>query len=55
MASEVKIKVTVENDTKGGLSGVTAGLHDVETAADKAGNKVSDFGRLIFNLLFNRS
>ena len=45
MASEVKIKVTVENDTKGGLSGVTAGLHDVETAADKAGNKVSDFGR----------
>lgn len=45
MADEVKIKVTVEDRSKPGLSSVKDGLGGVETAADKAGSKVSDFDR----------
>jgi hypothetical protein len=47
MGNEVKIKISVDNDTKAAVVDVKAGMHDVETAADKAGNKLSDLGRHI--------
>lgn len=45
MGSEVKVKVTVEDDSAPALKGVKANIHDVETASDKAGNAVSEFTR----------
>lgn len=41
MASEVKIKVTVDDDSKAGIASVKSGMHDVETASDKAGNALT--------------
>lgn len=47
MANEVKIKITVDDASKAGVASVKSGMHDVETAADKAGNKLNDLGRHI--------
>src|SRR6185295_16514833 len=44
MSNEVKIKVTMENATKPVIAGLKGDLHDVETASDKAGNKLTSFG-----------
>jgi hypothetical protein len=43
MSNDVKIKITAENDTNKTVSDVKSGMHDVETASDKAGNKVDEF------------
>ncbi len=43
MSNDVKIKITAENDTNKTISDVKSGMHDVETASDKAGNKVDEF------------
>jgi hypothetical protein len=44
VSNEVKIKITAENATVPVIAGLKAGIHDVETAADKAGNKLTTFG-----------
>jgi len=44
MSNDVKIKVTMENATKPVIAGLKGDLHDVETASDKAGNKLSSIG-----------